>query len=403
MNLIDDSFGSKPRRMENRRRTSYELAKQRDLGPLAIFAGMAAAVMHTVIFMWGPEVLQVDFRQLFDPPERVKDDVVRVVVKQKVEEEMEVAKQEELPPEEPQEIEEIPYEPVEIDILDVEVEELQMAPGKTEIAMPEPVYMEQEAPSVADMAPAQLDVSAFQTESMPQEALAVPEPTPVNSNDVVVMAEAQDESLENASDLMEREMRKTAAQDGGELPADTRSLADLLGESNLGASSGVARLGADVLFGFNECQLKNSARITMLQLAALIQKNPETDFVIEGHTDSLGTNAYNALLGLRRAAAVRSWLAGNDVPLEHVYIRSCGCTAPLVDTKLGMSKQGLNRRVEIHMRKKGEKLPDGCKDHKYKVDMETPIRSLLSAGVRVEIGESLNTDKQNPAEQQKKP
>ena len=147
----------------------------------------------------------------------------------------------------------------------------------------------------------------------------------------------------------------------------------------------MARLGADVLFGYNECQLKNSARITMLQLAALIQKNPETYFVIEGHTDSTGTAAYNALLGLQRAAAVRAWLVGNGVPVEHVYIRSCGSSMPLAATNGTREQQALNRRVEIHMRAGGEELPAGACDYKYKVDLTTKITHQLAAGVKVPV------------------
>ena len=201
---------------------------------------------------------------------------------------------------------------------------------------------------------------------------------------MVAAATAQSEVLEDASSLMEQDLRKAASEAGqSNLPGDTRSLAQLMGEEHLGAKSGVARLGADVLFGYNECRMKNSARITMLQLAALIQKNPETYFVIEGHTDSMGGSAYNALLGLQRAAAVREWLMGNGVPVDYVYIRSCGSSMPLAPTTGNREQQALNRRVEIHMRAGGEELPAGACDHKYPVDLAKPISQQLAAGVKV--------------------
>lgn len=383
------SSHSKPRRIGNRRREGYELTKQRDMLPIALGAACAAAVLHVVVFLWGPSVIEFNFRNLFDAPERVQDEEIRVVVKQQPEEELDEAKTEEPPPP-PDEPQEIAYEPQEIDILDAQMEELVMAPGKTEIALPEPIYTQDAAPSVSDIPPAQLDVGALQMEAVPREALDIPEPAPVNSNEVVAAVEAQPETVDEASSLMEKEMRESAAKLGhGELPADTRSLADLLGEGNLGAKSGVARLGADVLFGFNENQLKNSARITMLQLAALIQKNPETVFLIEGHTDSVGGDAYNTLLGMQRAAAVREWLAGNNVPVKNVYIRSCACTAPLADTKLPKEKQAMNRRVEIHMRKKGDKIPEGSMPASYKVDMKTAVSTQIAKGVKVPLSKSI--------------
>lgn len=389
-------------RARNRRREGYELTKQRDMLPIALGAACAAALLHVVVFLWGPSVIHLNFNKLFEVPERVQDEEMRVVVKQTPEDEPDEAQEEEPPPpvEEPQEI---AHEPLEIDILDAEMEELVMAPGKTEITLPEPVYTQEAAPSVSELPPAQIDVSALQMDPVPREALNIPEPSPVNSNEVVAAVEAQPETVDEASSLMEKELRETAAQKGaGELPADTRSLAELLGEGNLGAKSGVARLGADVLFGFNESQLKNSARITMLQLAALIQKNPETVFLIEGHTDSLGGDDYNALLGMQRAAAVREWLAGNNVPVKNVYIRSCGCSAPLADTDLPKEKQALNRRVEIHMRKKGDKIPEGSMPSSFRVDMKTAVRAQLSRGVKVPLSKSITPglklgDKKNAA------
>lgn len=375
-----------PRRVGNRRRNGYELTRQRDMVPIAMGAACAAVVVHAMLWMYFPSLSVLGLGNLVDVPDEVKiDEIVRVVVKDPPKEEkVEESLEPELVEQQPQEIEEIAHEPEEIDILDIEVPELVMAPGPTELTVAEPVYAEEEVSPVSEIPPAELDVNALKPQSLSEEALAIPEPTPVNSNEVVAAAQAQQEVLEDASSLMEQELRKAASESGdSNVPGDTRSLAQLMGEERLGAKSGVARLGADVLFGYNECQLKNSARITMLQLAALIQKNPETYFVIEGHTDSMGGASYNALLGLQRAAAVRAWLVGNGVPVENVYIRSCGSSMPLAPTTGDRDQQKLNRRVEIHMRAGGEELPAGACDFKYDVDLTTKITQQLAKGVKV--------------------
>lgn len=374
-----------PQRVGNRRRNGYELTRQRDMVPIAMGAACAAVVMHAMLWVYFPSLSVLGLGNLTDVPPVVKPhEDIRVVVKEppKEEEIQEAPPQEIVEPK--QEIEEIAHEPEEIDILDVDVPELVMAPGPTELTVAEPVVAAEEVSPVSDIPPAQLDMAALESHDLTEEALAIPEPTPVNSNDVIANATAQNEVLEDASSLMEQDLRKAASEAGNtNLPSDTRSLAQLMGEENLGSKSGVARLGADVLFGFNESQLKNSARITMLQLAALIQKNPETYFVIEGHTDSIGGAAYNALLGLQRAAAVRAWLVGNGVPVEFVYIRSCGSSMPLAPTNGTREAQALNRRVEIHMRAGGEELPAGACDHKYQVNLTTPVSQQLAAGVKV--------------------
>lgn len=371
-------------RVTNRRREGYELTRQRNMMPVILGAGTAAFVLHLALYLWAPELLDINFHELLEAP-KVEDEIMRVVVREQPEEEIKEAEQQEAP-EAPPEPEEIPHEPQEIDLLDTQMEELTLAPGKTELAVPEPVFAKDDAESaVSDMAPAELDLSAMTPDVVPPESLQVAEPTPVNNNSVIANAMAQPEELENADALVDSELRKTAAEQNSKLPADTRSLAELMGVENLGAKSGVARLGADLLFGFNECQLRNSARLTMLQLAALIQKNPDTWFLIEGHTDSLGGDDYNALLGLQRAAAVRAWLVSNSVPVEHVYIRTCGNGSPLVSTNGNKDEQAMNRRVEIHMRKQGEEVPAGALDYKHTVDMKTPVTAQIAAGVKVPV------------------
>lgn len=385
MSLIPESDFEKntPARVENRRRNGYELAHAHDLYPVVLGAGCAAILVHAMLLFYFPDVIELGVRQVLNLSQRVEVPVAdRVVVKpEPKEQELPEAQEEEIQ-EQPDTPEEIAHEPEEIDLMDIIAPELVIAPGETDLTMPKPEFKTEEAPSVADMPPSQLDVSALQMSAISQDAIAPPEPTPVNTNEVVANAMAQPDSVEDTSSLMEAEMRRTASEQGSNMPPDTRSLAQLMGETNLGAGSGVARLGADVLFGFNECVLKNSARITMLQLAALIQKNPGTYFLIEGHTDSLGGDSYNALLGLQRAAAVREWLVGNGIPVRNVYIRTCGSTKPLADVKGDKDKQAMNRRVEIHMRREGEEIPSGACDSSYKVDLKTPVQKQLARGVR---------------------
>lgn len=366
----------------NSRRRGYELAPQRDYTLLAVFAGVTAGLVHLLLMYWAPLLLELaGTHEILKP--KVEDEEIRVVVKPQ-DQEIEEATPEPLPEETP-EPEEIVYEPAEIDILDADMEELDMAPGKTEIAIPKPVITEtaEAADFEAAMAPTELDASAFHAEPVPPQDVAVAEPSPVNANEVIANVDAKMEEVEDAKDNVERELRESAAQEGKEgLPSDTRSLAELMGEADPGSKSGVARLGADVLFGFNESKLRNSARITMLQLAALIQKNPQTYFLIEGHTDSSGGEAYNDLLGLLRAAAVRDWLVSNNIPVQYVYIRSCGYRQPLADVNLPKEEQELNRRVEIHMRKGGEQMPAGAVPYTHKVDTNTSVSVQIQRGVR---------------------
>ncbi len=385
----------------NRRRNGYELTRQRDMMPIALGAGMAAVVLHLFAWFYSPALLLWSgANDLLIDEVRPEEEVVRVVVREKpleeyVEPEPEVPAENETPPEIDQQM-----EPEEIDILDHldNIEELAIAPGETSIALPQP-ELTADAPAAADVInPEPIDLGSLPTQAPEATMIASPEPTPVNSNEVIAHAAPQpDEAADEASAMMEAAMRDEASKGTGSMPGDTRSLAVLMGIENPGAGSGVARLGADVLFSFDKCQLKNSARVTMLQLAALILKNPSTNFIIEGHTDSFGSEHYNALLSLQRAAAVREWLKDNGVPLGNVYIRACGNNNPLADVKADKDGQLLNRRVEIHMRRQGEALPAGCVPSSQKVDTATPVATQIANGVRMPDSYTSAYGKKEPA------
>ena len=109
----------------------------------------------------------------------------------------------------------------------------------------------------------------------------------------------------------------------------------------------------DLLFGYNEDTLADSARLSLMKLGLLIQNNPDSEFIIEGHTDSFGTDDYNLELSIRRATAVRDWLTQSlRLPANGIRVRGYGKSRPLVDPGGTQQQQQLNRRVEIVIRPK---------------------------------------------------
>ena len=375
-------------RHSNRRRGVYKLTRQRYMVPVALLAALCALGVHLGALQAMPLLYKLWERHFGTPeiPERVEDEETpRVVVRRPTTQEYTEA-EEPPPPPEPQEPEELPHEPEEIDVLDIDIQELVMAPGETNLPLPEPdIDQPQQLPEAEEFLPevSSLSPSALGTSDMPDQDEFIPEPTPLNSNKVIANASPQSEALNNADGFIDAEMRRQAKEGDGGLGGDARSLSELMGVRNLGSNSGVARLKTDVLFAFNQSRLKNEARIPLIRLAALIIKNPHTRFIIEGHTDSIGSDEYNALLSLQRAAAVCHWLAENGVPMGNVYMRACGCSRPLDDITAPQHKQQNNRRVEIHMRRPDEALPQGSLPSSYGVDRTTPVQTQLKRGVRV--------------------
>ncbi|MCX7869786.1 MAG: OmpA family protein, partial [Terrimicrobiaceae bacterium] len=64
----------------------------------------------------------------------------------------------------------------------------------------------------------------------------------------------------------------------------------------------------DLLFDYDSDALRPQAEESLSKLATLILRNPQSRFLIEGHTDSFGSEEYNLELSARRARTVRDWL-----------------------------------------------------------------------------------------------
>ena len=104
----------------------------------------------------------------------------------------------------------------------------------------------------------------------------------------------------------------------------------------------------DLLFGYNEEELKESARLSLMKLGLLIQRNPEAVFIIEGHTDTTGSSEYNINLSRQRALSVQNWLAeALSIKSRRIKIKAMGETRPLINPTGSSEAQSINRRVEI--------------------------------------------------------
>lgn len=360
----------------NRRRKGFQLLGPRHMAPVLMGAIVAAAILHYGGFRLLPWLFPDGLWSRVERPEPPQLPEERTLVRfQEEKSEPELSDEPEVS--EPPEIETPLDEPQEIDLVDMPIEELTIAPGETNLALPTP----EPASEAALQAPMSPDLQlAPLADSLPAAEPSLPEVAPVNANPLTVKAAALPDNLDPEKWLQDA-IEKGKGE--GDVPGDTRSLSELIQLANPGARDGAARLGADLIFSFNRAELKSSARISLLQLAALIHKNPSTRFIIEGHTDSIGSEAYNTLLSLQRAQAVRQWLKENGIPMKNVYIRPCGSRSPLVSTRGDREAQAANRRVEIHMRKSSEPLPEGCLDANYAVDMKTPISVQMQRGVKL--------------------
>jgi len=104
-----------------------------------------------------------------------------------------------------------------------------------------------------------------------------------------------------------------------------------------------AEVPSTINFAFNSAELDGAARATLRQQAAWIGQYPELRFRVYGHTDKVGSEAYNKRLGLRRARAAVNYLVSQGIPRRQLEaVVSFGETQPLIVTE---GRERRNRRT----------------------------------------------------------
>ena len=105
---------------------------------------------------------------------------------------------------------------------------------------------------------------------------------------------------------------------------------------------------ADAFFDFDKSVLKPAGKAKLSDLVAKLQGTDIEVVVATGHTDSIGSDAYNMKLSLRRASAVKAFLVSKGIPADRVFVEGKGESQPVASNKTreGRAK---NRRVEVEV------------------------------------------------------
>lgn len=108
----------------------------------------------------------------------------------------------------------------------------------------------------------------------------------------------------------------------------------------------VITLAGGVLFASNKSVLLPGAQNSLGQIADALKEQQDKRILIEGHTDSRGSDATNQALSQARAESVAAFLISRGVPSEHITTAGLGPSRPVADNNTAEGRAN-NRRVEI--------------------------------------------------------
>jgi len=166
------------------------------------------------------------------------------------------------------------------------------------------------------------------------------------------LASTRQELSRTDSQLAKTSQQLTAAQQGRmEAEKRAKDALDKLAASAAGSVKQETRgtvitIPGSVLFPSAKWMLLPAAQTKLAAVADALKDQEDHSILVEGHTDSQGTDAFNQELSENRARAVKEFLTSHGVPADRIKSQGLGPTRPVADNKT-VEGRASNRRVEI--------------------------------------------------------
>ena len=109
---------------------------------------------------------------------------------------------------------------------------------------------------------------------------------------------------------------------------------------------GQLRVIKELCFDYNSCDIAGVSATVLDQMTSMLKQNPEVKIEILGHTDDIGSWAYNQELSRRRAETIRGHLVRKGIAADRIVARGLSYDIPIADNRSSEGRKQ-NRRIEI--------------------------------------------------------
>lgn len=171
-------------------------------------------------------------------------------------------------------------------------------------------------------------------------------------------AEAAKHRADQARMDAENAQNQAASAEAATRDAQARAAALAAALSELQAKQterGIVITFGDVLFNVDQANLTSQGMAVAQRLADVLRDNPDRTVLVEGFTDSTGSDAYNLQLSQRRAEAIRMALGQMGIARARIETRGYGEAYPVASNATAGERQ-MNRRVEIVLSEAGRPI-----------------------------------------------
>lgn len=185
------------------------------------------------------------------------------------------------------------------------------------------------------------------SKEFPNEGIVLKLPLKARENPIV-------DHVEKLDDGQPKKARKERKKVSENKPITRMETPEERAERTVRVTKEINLYAKTILFDVNKSVVKTQVEFILDNIAKIMNKNDDFNFIIEGHTDNTGVAEHNLQLSQERADAIKAYFIRKGVKSKRLEAKGYGQTRPIEsnDTERGHE---INRRVEINVAKEETK------------------------------------------------